>query len=240
VARNGSAGWQPTEAGQQPPASSPPVPARQRERRSFCFTDSQPPTFVPLVAGAALPLASPPAFSFDLGVLEACARESDTWKTRHGFPLDVRRVIRPTGSEDWQAVAVDRPAQAVLVLVEVAGKSGADLLGFAVRPEGWSLGREPVLTWPGGAEQLGPLGGNAPPEAWRQAWQLWCQQRSLPSGEVEACRLEVVEHRLRVHAPPRLVERLRAARSDALKGEAWLLAGSGRVRPAAMIDLGDG
>jgi hypothetical protein len=240
LARQDSAGWQPTEAGRQPPSSSGPAAARQLERRSFCFTDGQPPLFVPLAPGAAQTLTSPPAFTFDLAVLEACIRESEAWKTRHGFPLDVRRLIRPGPDEDWRAVAVDRAAQALLVLVEVAGASGADLLGFAVRSDGWALGREPVLTWPGGAEQLEMLGGEAGPEAWRQAWQLWCQQRSLPGGEVEACRLDVVDHRLRVQAPPRLVERLRAARSDALKGEAWLLAGAGRVRPAVMIDLGEG
>ncbi len=240
LARPGPAGWQPTEAGRQPTPPPGQAPARQRERRSFCFTDSQPPLFVPLSPAAVQPLAAPLASPFDLAVLEACVRESEAWKTRHNFPLDVRRVIRPGSTGDWRAVAVDRAAQALLALVEVPGKSGADLLGFTVRPDGWALGQEAVLTWPGGREHLGPLAGEVGPEAWRQAWQLWCQQRSLPSNEVEACRLEVVEHRLRVQAPPRLVERLRAARSDALKGEAWLLAGSGRVRPAAMIDLGEG
>jgi hypothetical protein len=33
------------------------------------------------------------------------------------------------------------------------------------------------------------------------------------------------------------VERLRAARSDAVKGEAWLLAGTGSVRTAALVEL---
>ena len=42
---------------------------------------------------------------------------------------------------------------------------------------------------------------------------------------------------LRVAPPARLLERLRAARSDALKGEAWLLAGEGPVRRAAVVEL---
>ena len=33
---------------------------------------------------------------------------------------------------------------------------------------------------------------------------MWCQQRSLPGSDVEACRLEVIGHRLRVQAPARL------------------------------------
>jgi hypothetical protein len=32
---------------------------------------------------------------------------------------------------------------------------------------------------------------------------------------------------------------LQAARSDVLKGEAWLLAGTGRVRTAARVELTD-
>jgi len=38
-------------------------------------------------------------------------------------------------------------------------------------------------------------------------------------------------------APQRLVDRLRAARSDAVKQEAWVLAGAGRVREAAQVEL---
>jgi hypothetical protein len=34
-----------------------------------------------------------------------------------------------------------------------------------------------------------------------------------------------------------LIERLRAARSDAVKHEAWLLAGDGRTRLAAQLEL---
>ncbi len=36
---------------------------------------------------------------------------------------------------------------------------------------------------------------------------------------------------------PRLVERLRAARSDAVKHEAWLLTPAGRIREAAQVEL---
>jgi hypothetical protein len=30
---------------------------------------------------------------------------------------------------------------------------------------------------------------------------------------------------------------LKTARSEALRGEVWLLAGTGRIRPAAMLEL---
>jgi hypothetical protein len=247
LARPGPDGWQPAGGGEGPAdrhGVARPVagPARRLERRSFCFTDSQPSLFVPLAPTAPQPLAAPPGTHFDLAVLEACIREPEAWKARQGFPLDVLRLVKPEGTpDDWRAVVVDRPAQVVLVLVEVPARAwGAVLLGFPVRPDaGWALAHEPVLTWPEGVERLAPLGADVGLDAWRHAWQVWCQQRSLPGGEVEACRLEVHGHRLRVQAPARLVERLRGARSDALKGEAWLLAGTGRVRPAAMIELAE-
>ena len=76
-----------------------------------------------------------------------------------------------------------------------------------------------------------------PLAAWHAAWSGWCQRRSLPTVEVEACILDHQANLVRVRAPARLLDRLRAARSDALKGEAWLLAGTGRARMAARIEL---
>jgi hypothetical protein len=195
-----------------------------------------------------MPLSPPDGWSFDLAALERCVEQDAAWKTSHRFPLEVVRIVRPSLArengvdpavalaEDWRAVPLLRAEQALLVLVETA-KDG-EVLGFPVRADGWVLGREIVLTLPGSAV-LAPLLGNIDAEAWKQAWQVWCHQRNLPSGEVEACKLEPVGHRLMVAAPSRLVERLRTARSDALKGEAWLLAGAGPVRATAQVDLGE-
>ena len=74
-------------------------------------------------------------------------------------------------------------------------------------------------------------------DLWRQAWRTWCQPRGLPATETETCRLDRQGHRLKVGSPPRLAERLRSSRSDALKGEAWLMAGEGRVRTASLIEI---
>jgi hypothetical protein len=210
----------------------------RRERRSFCFVAENPPLYLPLVPAAATPLSPPPDWSFDLATLEACVRQSEKWKTAHGFPREVVRILHPADTrEDWRRVPLARAEQALLVLVESG--EGGQVAGFPVRADGWTLGKEAVLSVPGGAAVLSPLLGDIGPEAWKQSWQLWCQQRNLPPGEAEACQLELAGHRLVVRAPARLVERLRGARSDALKGEAWLLAGSGRVRAAARIDLGE-
>jgi hypothetical protein len=81
------------------------------------------------------------------------------------------------------------------------------------------------------------LGEEPSEETWRLAWRAWCEQRALPAAEAAACSVERKGERLRLTAPGALVERLRAARSDVLKGETWLLAGEGRIRPAALVEL---
>jgi hypothetical protein len=196
------------------------------------------------------PLPPPATWRFDLTALEDCLARPAEWKARNGFPLDVLRVVRQPsnsstaaaaaagggGGSDWQYVPLDRAEQALLCLVEVADEQ---LLGFVVRGDTWALSMPALLTLPHGAELLAPLTGDLGPEALRQAWLAWCQQRSLPGNEVDACKLEVVDHRLVVRAPERLIERLRMARSDALKGEAWLLLGTGRARLGAQVELLD-
>jgi hypothetical protein len=49
--------------------------------------------------------------------------------------------------------------------------------------------------------------------------------------------LQRVGHKLSVTVPRRFLERLRVQRSDALKGEAWLLAGSTHVHAAALLEI---
>jgi hypothetical protein len=216
------------------------APPTQKERRSFFFTDGAPAIYLPLAPSATTPIAPPDGWRFDLSVLQACIQQSPEWKSRYGFPRDVLQMIPlPANAteDDWRGVALERAEQVVLLLVEPE-ESGA-ILGFPVRIDGWQLNREPVLSLRSGREVLSPILEEVGLESWKQAWQAWCQQRNVSAGEVEACKLELADYRLRVHATGRLIDRLRAARSDALKGEAWLLAGTGRVRAAALIDLGE-
>src|SRR5262249_41739832 len=100
--------------------------------------------------------------------------------------------------------------------------------------------REPILVWPEDWRVLLGTASLEPSiEEWRQTWRAWCQPRGLPAADVETCELEREDYRLRVRAPRRLVERLEAARSDVLKGEAGLVAGPGRVRTAGRVELAE-
>jgi hypothetical protein len=204
------------------------------QRRTFLFAEAAPPVYLPLDAQAATPLQPPPdVCRFDLAVLRKCIAQDPAWKARRHFPDDVVELA-PQAEGDWRSVPLARVDQACLALVETGG---GEVRGFPVRPDGWVLGKEAVLSLPG-ADALDPLLPEVGLDGWKAAWQVWCQQRSLPAGEAEASKLELADHRLLVQAPPRLMDRLRATRSDALKGEAWLLAG-GRVRATVCIELAE-
>lgn len=246
---NGTGIWRLTSAGRHALDTGARSTAEE-ERRAFFFVDhsprQRPPHFVALrpQAASAPPLTSDSAAcSFDVACLEACIRQTPQWKAHHGFPTDVQALVLPSAvtptEEGWRRVILDSLESLPLVLIHMLSSEGRPVvLGFPVRAEGWALETEPALTLgPGWEEALPDLAEEPPPEAWRQAWQAWCQPRSLPPADVDACRLERVDHRLFVHAPLRLIDRLRAARSDATKQEAWLLAGTGRIRLAAQLEL---
>jgi hypothetical protein len=237
-----------------------------QERRAFHFVDRRPGPATPEPAAfhflnlrlpAGVSAAAPEGWEFDPRALQTCLGQPPEWKQAFGFPEEVEHIYglgaERTGAGPaetppaWQQVILDRPEHLLTVFVLVSapppGEAAAGgqerLLGFAVRQEGWVLqAEEPAFTLTQGWTEVFPeLGEEPAPEAWRQAWRSWCQPRSLPAAEYDACKLERQEYRLRVLAPKRLVDRLRAARSDALKGEAWVLAGTGNLRPAALLEI---
>jgi hypothetical protein len=187
-------------------------------------------------------------YRFDVRTLRACIAQPMEWKEWSGFPCDVQAVVDGETPDPaceslsaWQRVVVDRPEHLLTVLALTPGQDGEQLLGFAIEPDGWHLDMDtPVFALHSPTQQRLPeLMADPSPEQWRQAWQAWCQPRALPPAEVNACVLERRDYRLLVQAPARLVERLRAARSDVFKREAWLLAGAGRTRMAARIELAE-
>lgn len=258
---SGAGLWQMTPEGRQALETGETTIAVE-QRRTFSFVDNsalgRPPHFLPLSGGRAPPDIAPirgtetlrsEDHPFVANSLEECIRQPPEWKTRFRFPSDVEALLTLTGSgsgvspvgsaANWRRVLLDSLEERLFVFIHTAKSSTAPhLLGFAVRPEGWALEAQPLLTLSEGWEEALPDVATEPsPQQWRQAWQEWSHPRGLPSAEVAACRLERLDHRLLVHAPLRLIERLRAARSDAVKQEAWLLAGEGRTRLAAQIEL---
>jgi hypothetical protein len=219
---------------------------------------------IPLPLWPGSDCASAP-FSADL--LDGCFHESDAWKKQHGFNREVGEVFRAgpamdssPSAEKRQQALIDRVEHLVAMLVLTGGdtlsgpnpeaKAGrtivnqesmlpARLLGFAIQPDGWTLHMgAPVFRLDGDWQAPFPELGSAPSaESWREAWRTWCQPRGLPATDVEASVLEMNGCRLLVKAPSALVQRLRAARSDVFKGEAWLLAGKGRLRMAAQVEI---
>jgi hypothetical protein len=140
----------------------------------------------------------------------------------------------------WQQVMLDRPEHLVAALILAPQGDGTDsLLGFAVHPEGWVLeADEPVFRVGAGWQEVFPeLAEEPAPDCWRQAWRTWCQPRGIPLSESDACALEWHAEYLQVVAPPAVLQRLRTARSEALKGLTWVLAGTGRFRSAALVRI---
>lgn len=224
-----------------------------QERRVFYFVEKEhalgPPHFLNLRSSpAALAGSGVDGWRFEPELLQACVGRPVGWKQQFGFPLDVEHVLdsgapgetSPVATEAWRRIIVDRPERLVAALVVVpADEKRERLLGFAVRLEGWVLeSAEPAFIIDRDWQEVFPeLAAELSLDQWQQAWRAWCQPRGLPAAEVNACILERQGCRLRVTAAPRLVERLRAARSDVFKGEAWVVAGAGRLRPAAQVEL---
>jgi hypothetical protein len=244
--KNGSGLWQMTPAGRHALQTGA-VAISVEERRTLTFVDnsalSRPPHFLPLSEGRVTDTPRSEDYPFEIASLESCIRQTLEWKARFHFPTEIESLLPPRPDEsppaNWRRVILDAVEQRPFVFIHTAQSSTTPLLlGFSAHPESWVLEPEPQLTLAEGWEEALPdLAVEPSPQMWRQAWQTWSHPRSLAPADVAACRLERVDHRLLVHAPLRLIDRLRAARSDAVKQEAWLLAGEGRTRTAAQIEL---
>ncbi len=215
------------------------------ERRVFYFVEpglpDQVPHFLPLKDPPSVFLPAAPEWRFDPTWLSEAVARPVEWKRRFGFPAEVEEVVlgpdefRP--GETWRRVVLDRPERLPLAAVLAAKPEGGQrLLGFAVRQDSWQLqSEEPLVSLEEGWQEAFPTLARGPSAAdWEETWRSWCQPRGFPS---EAASLQPEAHRLRVTVSARLLERLRATRSDALRGEAWLLAGPGSLRAAAQIDI---
>jgi hypothetical protein len=188
-----------------------------------------------------MPVTPPEPWEFDTEILRQTALRPDEWKARRRFPREVRAVRLPEAAgDDWKTVIFDQAEHLFLAFIEVAGDSGnTRLRGYAGQTEGWSLdvGEAAIEIGEGWQEVLPDLATDVPEEQWHAAWRAWGQQRGIPPADTAACHLARSGYVLRVAAPRRVLSRLQEARSDALKGETWLLAGTGRSRAVARVEL---
>jgi hypothetical protein len=211
------------------------------ERRIFPFVElldpagqrTGAPLFLPLAECTGVPWEVDSAHRMDLSALPACLAQTTDWKQTFAFPGDVESIQAGSSTDAWKHVIVDRP-QRVLLSVMIAGQQ---LVAFAVKVNGWGLDEKaPVLKLPISARAAWPgPAADVPHAAWQESWQAWCRERQLPAGEVNACQIAHRPPRLEIQAPPRLLQRLQASKSDLFKGEAWLLVGDGYVRTAAQL-----
>jgi len=216
------------------------------ERRAFHFRAAPQPQFVPLVSPPCHPVAPPDSWNFDPEVLRRSVGQSPDWKSRHGFPADVRAVLTPDSPEavgeppSWQRVVVDQPEHLVLALIVVSGDADAgELRGFTIDSRGWRLdSTKPVLAMSAGwAEAFPEVAPGPSAEGWRGSWRAWCQARGVSPADADACALRRDDPLLRVAAPRELLGRLHSDNGEAARDEVWLLAGEGMMRTAARLEL---
>jgi hypothetical protein len=207
------------------------------ERRAF-YVGNEPATFLPLTRhGHATSISEmPPA---PLEVLRACVDRPLEWKEKVGFPSEVVSIMDmsttlPPNTEYWMRIPVDHPERLLAAMIRT---TDGRVLAFPVRTEDWTLRLEPVmnLSSDGSVELLPHLSHSV--EDWRRPWSNWCRTiRGISAAEAESATLEVADHRLLVKAP-QLADRLRLARSELSRGEAWLLSGGSQTREALQIEL---
>jgi hypothetical protein len=257
LARSADQDWQLTPLGREA-ISLGGLPWQRAQRQTFTFVERlnaagqrvSPPAYLNLPTLAGIPWQMGDEGRFDPQWLRDCLRQPEQWKRRRGLAPDLRDVLdlssppqRPEeangATQEWERIILDRPERCLTALVLARGQAGDRLLGFCVNQEDWSL------------QQAGPL-----PEGWTEiwpelhtgpsadslqgAWRDWCRTRRLPPRETASCALSFESPRLRVTAPAALVQRLHADRSDIFRGDAWLLAGEGPMRPAVQLELVEG
>jgi hypothetical protein len=241
--------WLVTEQGQAA-LQTKTVWSRESRRGTFPFIERlgptgqrlAPPHYVRILDAPASPRLVEDAATFAVAWLHTCLDQSPEWKKTFGFPLEVRSFEAVTqeapAPASWNHVILDR-AERLLVVLFQGPKPKEDLLGFAIRPEGWVLNAaEPILHLPADARTVfWEQDQSAAFDLWQRAWLSWCRIRNLPLDYAQECSLALVEERLRIAAPEQLIRYLQIGKSEILKGETWLLAGEGYVRQAARLEV---
>ncbi len=231
-------------------------PIEAFERRVLCFLERwdesgarlQPPHFVNLRGNAGQAWSGADSCPFEIGLVRDTLQQAKEWKTRFGFPLEIlqiRDTSLPAGEDGpgnpaaWQRVIVDRPERLLVAWALVPGPANSCLRAFSARQDGWALQTaEPLLHVAEGWEELFPTLAVEPDRNMLQkAWQAWAKSRGIGEADAAACSLALTGHRLEVHTGHNVLERLKKAKSDVFKGDAWLLIGEGHIRTAVQLQV---
>jgi hypothetical protein len=234
-----SSKWQLSERGQTARVKGA-YATEEQQRRFFHFVADDRPDCTPhflLIRKRGLGHRIDGEFSFQpRHVFETAGKDAD-WKRRHNFPLDVDEVLPPNtdGTLDWRRIILHH----VEILPVVVTIESTRLHGFHAESNAESLDvKTPVFElgdcWP---DVFPDLAHEPSANQWHQAWCEWANHQKISSADAGKCRVERREHRLRVHATRAILDRLRAARHEPLKSENCVLAGEGRFRAAAPLEI---
>ncbi len=229
-------------------------------------SENKNPAYVHLQKNIPTRSALPSSPRFEVAWLTQCLQQTPEWKKSRHFPEEVVQLLTPSdraGSEspqqpmrafsngaervatpsplwDWQCVILaDAWRQSVAITLTQNPGQKECLLGFPVEGPQWDLDeKKPMFTlFDSWREVFDELTEDPPKKLWVQAWRDWCQPRGFAVGDTSHGLIGKAGHKLQVVASRRLMEQLRVQRSDALKGKAWLLAGTDQLRTAGLLEI---
>lgn len=219
------------------------------ERRVFAFVETgfteAPFHYLNVEDGPAYPVTDE-SLPFDIRYVEECVRQPDDWKRRHAFPLEAKEVIHDRKSGDphpaippWKRVPIDRRTRMPLALVLGADKNGSEtLFGFALQQEKWTMpSTTPVFSVAEGWREAFPvLTAELAGDAWAAAFRDWRKGNGVALEESDIIGIEKIETRLLVRVRESAYGTLREKLAS-IAGKDWLLAGQGRLRQAARLEI---
>ena len=228
-------------------------------RKAFCFVqvaEKKEPVFVVAKPGNYKNSNDLPELTASYALLQNHTNQTSAWKKQHCFPEEVIALVEPfprsaqedinvANSEpshlrrlkDWQRIPVAQCWRQNVAVVLCEGANGyKETTGFTVQAPQWELrATDPLFGLID--NDFSEFVDEPPTPMWFEAWKEWCRPRGLLSNDTNQCTLERIGHQLKVSAPKRIMDHLHAQRSDALKGDAWLTAGTGILRPFAQLQV---
>lgn len=244
-------GWGLTEQGKSCAEQNRVPPVTQR-RQTFYFEEPENEGDSHRYLALNKPLTEPRETEvdqhFDVRLLENCLAESTEWKKARGFPPRAQSLCKATSTEIastqpdevWSRLIVVRPEQAhVLLAVCPAGRDREQLLGFNVQTDNWHLRHQnPSLQLGEDWSDVFPELKKPPEEEdWKNGWQDWGRTQGLAPHLLEECEIHPREHQLQIRAPEAVIGLIKKSRREALRGDSWILVGTGYLRRVVQLHI---